>query len=246
MRIYARGYNKVKRIFRGPESGNPGVHPGAYIALRCQLACRPKSSKRRGSPIKRQEAKEGQPQRQRTRSLPGWMSSDGEPVPGVGLNRSKSARVRGHRAAGREPEACGVTTIPPALALPLRVEALLYVALTPTSECSPAPEIFFCKNAFCQKGYPLLGAETIFGQVFGRGGMTKFSKWKVPPTGGRARRSSLLDGLIITALGAERVGLMKRSFVSAYKLASQRRGREIYCDEIEVQKTRTKHRKLDS
>ena len=112
------------------------------------------------------------------------MSSDGELVLGVGLNRSKSARVRGHRAAGREPEACGVTTIPPALALPLRVEALLYVALTPTSECSPAPEIFFCKNAFCQKGYPLLGAETIFGQVFGRGGMTKFSKWKVPPTGG--------------------------------------------------------------
>src|SRR5215472_1354351 len=46
---------------------------------------------------------------------------------------------------------------------------------------------FFCKNVFRQKGYPLLGGRTIFGQVFGRGGMTEISKRKVPPTGGVQR-----------------------------------------------------------
>jgi hypothetical protein len=76
-------------------------------------------------------------------------------------------------------------TDPVSLALPRPVAALPYVlALTPTAESSPAPENFFFKNAFRQKGYSLLGGRTIFGQVFVRGGMTKFSKWKVPPTGG--------------------------------------------------------------
>jgi hypothetical protein len=42
----------------------------------------------------------------------------------------------------------------------------------------------FLQKRLPQKGYPLSGAETVFGQVFVRGGMTKISKWKVPPTGG--------------------------------------------------------------
>ena len=44
---------------------------------------------------------------------------------------------------------------------------------------------FFFKNAFRQKGYPLFGAETVFGQVFGRGGMIEIFKRKVPLPGGR-------------------------------------------------------------
>jgi hypothetical protein len=35
---------------------------------------------------------------------------------------------------------------------------------------------FFCENAFHRKATPFLGAETVFGQVFGEGGMIKFSK----------------------------------------------------------------------
>ena len=46
---------------------------------------------------------------------------------------------------------------------------------TPTAESSPPPENFFAK-LLPQKGYPLSGAETVFGQIFGRGGMIKFSK----------------------------------------------------------------------
>jgi hypothetical protein len=42
---------------------------------------------------------------------------------------------------------------------------------------------FFLQKRLSHKGYPLYG-RTIFGQVFVRGGMIKFSKWKVPPTGG--------------------------------------------------------------
>src|SRR6516164_8763411 len=41
---------------------------------------------------------------------------------------------------------------------------------------------FFCKNVFHTKATPFTG-RTIFGQVFVTEGMTKFSKWKVPPTG---------------------------------------------------------------
>jgi len=52
-------------------------------------------------------------------------------------------------------------------------------------QISPGTKIFL-QNVFHTKATPLFGAETIFGQVFVRGGMTKFSKWKVPPTGGQA------------------------------------------------------------
>jgi hypothetical protein len=74
--------------------------------------------------------------------------------------------------------------MPSALALPLPVAALPYVlALAPTAESSPGTKKFFCKNVFHTKATPFMG-RTIFGQVFVRGGMIKFSKWKVPPTGG--------------------------------------------------------------
>jgi hypothetical protein len=45
---------------------------------------------------------------------------------------------------------------------------------------------FFCKNAFHRKVTALSGAETDFGQVFGRGGMSNFQNPKVPPTRGVA------------------------------------------------------------
>src|SRR5262249_11884358 len=47
-------------------------------------------------------------------------------------------------------------------------------------------KIFLQKAPFTQRLPPLWGG-TIFGQVFGRGGMTKFSKWKVPLPGGHFR-----------------------------------------------------------
>src|SRR6516165_3847652 len=42
---------------------------------------------------------------------------------------------------------------------------------------------FFSKTSFVRKATPFWGAETIFGQVFGRGGMSEIPKTKVPPTG---------------------------------------------------------------
>jgi hypothetical protein len=41
----------------------------------------------------------------------------------------------------------------------------------------------FLQKRLPQKGYPLLG-QTVFGQVFGRGGMSNFQNPTVPPTGG--------------------------------------------------------------
>ena len=53
----------------------------------------------------------------------------------------------------------------------------------------------FLQKRLPQKGYPLSGAETVFGQVFGRGGMSNFQNPTVPPTGGvasAARKSKLV------------------------------------------------------
>ena len=50
------------------------------------------------------------------------------------------------------------------------------------SGISPDTKNFFCKNVFHTKATPLWD-RTIFGQIIVRGGMIKFSKWKVPPTG---------------------------------------------------------------
>jgi hypothetical protein len=63
-------------------------------------------------------------------------------------------------------------------------ELLPPLALAPTAESSPAPEIFFSKTSSVRKATPFLGAETIFGQVFGRGGMSEIFKTKIPPTRG--------------------------------------------------------------
>src|SRR5262249_27867683 len=70
----------------------------------------------------------------------------------------------------------------------------------PPAESLPAPKNFFAKTSFTQR-LPPLSDRTIFGQVFVRGGMIKFSKWKVPPTGGQARRNKLLVswGLLVIA-----------------------------------------------
>ena len=38
---------------------------------------------------------------------------------------------------------------------------------------SPGTKKFFCKNVFTQRLPPLCGKKSIFGQVFGRGGMSK-------------------------------------------------------------------------
>ena len=51
----------------------------------------------------------------------------------------------------------------------------------------------FLQKRLPQKGYPLSGAETVFGQVFGRGGMSNFQNPKVPPTGGSARASNIAE-----------------------------------------------------
>jgi hypothetical protein len=49
----------------------------------------------------------------------------------------------------------------------------------------------FLQKRLPQKGYPLSGAETVFGQVFGRGGMSNFQNPKVPPPGGRICRTHI-------------------------------------------------------
>jgi hypothetical protein len=49
---------------------------------------------------------------------------------------------------------------------------------------------FFAKTSFTQR-LPPLWAETIFGQVFVRGGMSNFQNPRVPPTGGRVCRTHI-------------------------------------------------------
>src|SRR6476620_2733655 len=50
----------------------------------------------------------------------------------------------------------------------------------PTTESSPAPENFFAKTPSTER-LPLSGAETVFGQVFGRGGMSAIFKIQKTP-----------------------------------------------------------------
>src|SRR5262249_10852888 len=64
-------------------------------------------------------------------------------------------------------------------------------ASAPPAESLPTPKNFFAKTSFTQR-LPPLWDRTIFGHVFVRGGMSKFSKWKVPLPGGQARRNKLL------------------------------------------------------
>ena len=98
----------------------------------------------------------------------------------VGLLGLYFSLWRGHRTASREPEACGVTTIPPALALPLPVAALPYaLALAPTAESSPGTKNFFAKTS-SHKGYPLYG-QNHFWTGFCQRGHEQFSEFKSPP-----------------------------------------------------------------
>src|SRR5262249_27868530 len=70
----------------------------------------------------------------------------------------------------------------------------------------------FLQKCLSHKGYPPLWDGTIFGQVFGRGGMTKFSKWKVPLPGGQARRKKQLVSCVQLVIAPPPRGLIARSF----------------------------------
>src|SRR5215831_10308780 len=75
--------------------------------------------------------------------------------------------------------------------------------VAPTAESSPAPENFFSKTVSVRKATPFWGAETIFGQVFGRGGMSEIPKTKVPPRGPSASQMTF-EGTDL-GLGAARL-----------------------------------------
>jgi hypothetical protein len=64
-------------------------------------------------------------------------------------------------------------------------------ASAPPTESLPTPKTFFAK-ASCTQRLPLYRDRTIFGRVFVRGGMTKFSKMESPPTGGSRRAGNEL------------------------------------------------------
>src|SRR5262245_3777073 len=70
----------------------------------------------------------------------------------------------GNGGPGPEPRDCNRTQAPP-------------------RNCFPHLK-FFLQKRLPQKGYPLSRLETVFGQVFGGGGMSNFQNPKVPPTGG--------------------------------------------------------------
>jgi len=82
-------------------------------------------------------------------------------------------------------------------------------ASAPPAESLLAPKIFFCKNVFRTKATAFIG-QNHFCQVFVRGGMTKFSKWKVPLPGGQAPCNKLLVGTTRHCCAPRR--LIARSF----------------------------------
>src|SRR5262249_34638674 len=108
---------------------------------------------------------------------PGWQ------VSGTDLNCSESTGWRGHRAAGREPEACGVTDpVSPRAASPGSGAAIC--AGSADSGTLSGTRKFFFKNVLRQKGYPLLGGRNRFWAGFRERGHEQFSESKSPPTGG--------------------------------------------------------------
>ena len=134
----------------------------------------------------------------------------------------------------------------------------------------PHLEIFF-KNAFRQKGYPLLGGRNHFWTGFRQRGHEQFSESKSPPTGGptpRNRRGRKAQSRPAEPAGciprrhADRRGLMLVPGLAAnheaqppldldcarkeYKLNSRQPAGKVYPHEIGIQETHTKHRKLDS
>src|SRR4029450_11675141 len=104
-----------------------------------------------------------------------------------GLDRSESGQQVPLPLGGRDPAQCliqrsAVSGVRSSLECFRRTDAS-----APPAESLPTPKNFFAKASFTQS-LPPLWDRTIFGQVFVRGAMTKFSKWKVPPTGGRICR----------------------------------------------------------
>ena len=76
------------------------------------------------------------------------------------------------------------------------------------SKSSPAPEFFFAKTR-CTERLPPSGAETVFGQVFGRGGMTRSQNGKSPlPQGYRIWKSCAHT----SPCGMDRIGEATQSF----------------------------------
>src|SRR6516162_3647564 len=122
---------------------------------------------------------------------------------------------------------------------------------------------FFCKNVFHTKATPLWD-RTIFGEVCVRGGMIKFSKWKVPLPGpdieGRGQDKIRLASRLVLPLMprtapappfciAIAMHSMRRSSLfdyarKAYNTYSSRRAGKVYPHEIDIQETHAKHRKL--
>src|SRR4051812_21196388 len=75
-------------------------------------------------------------------------------------------------------------------ARPISFSERLLKGQAPIAESSPASENFSSKAPSAER-LPLSGAETVFGQVFGRGGMSNFQNPKVPLPGGRIFRTHL-------------------------------------------------------
>src|SRR5262249_61431949 len=104
------------------------------------------------------------------RSLP----QSGQQVLGADLNRSELGRHGPVPFGGRDPAQC--------LIQHSAASGPAFTRVFPKNRCErAASEIsagtkkFFCKSVFHTKATPLWD-RTIFGQVFVRGGMTKFSK----------------------------------------------------------------------
>ena len=89
-------------------------------------------------------------------------------------------------------------------------------ASAPPAESSRTPKNFFAKASFTQR-LPPLWDRTIFGQVFVRGGMTEFSKWKVPLPGGQARRNKLLVSWGPLVIAPALAGVKNQSEKSPYR-----------------------------
>src|SRR5262249_24041412 len=104
-------------------------------------------------------------------------------VLGAALNRSESGRQVPVPPWRRDPAQCliqrsAASGVRPSVECFQRTDAS-----APPAESLPALKNFFAKTSFTQS-LPPLWNRTIFGQVFVRGGTIKFSKLKLPPTGG--------------------------------------------------------------
>ena len=101
-------------------------------------------------------------------------------------------------ATGSLPNARAASPYPPWRARPRtvtdttlgRIRCPAFSRVFPKNRCehaasgtSPDTKNFLAKASFTQR-LPLYGTEPFLNRFLGEGGMAKFSKWKVPPTGG--------------------------------------------------------------